>query len=293
MVRPKTIAAMTAGVLCLAMVSLAAAAEVTFVLNNGERHSGQLVYHKDLNIGLIQNGNERSFPVNQVAAILYNDGDPNQNELSQLPTSDNPPELERHMLVLRNGRVLHGKVYHWDPDSVIFDTTAGRGTYNANDVARLYLSGPPARSVFGGANNQQQVAGNDRRGRGYGRGRMNGGGQPQSTIRVEANTRWTDTGLMVQPGERIAFNTSGTIEFGKGMSTGPDGDKNLGPRPGYAIRDMPVGGLIGRVGNSAPFPIGSSTSPIAMPTGGRLFLGVNDDGYSDNSGGFDVNIYRR
>jgi hypothetical protein len=98
---------------------------------------------------------------------------------------------------------------------------------------------------------------------------------------------------MVQPGERIAFSTNGTIEFGRGMSTGPDGDRNLGPRPGYAIRDMPVGGLIGRVGNSAPFPIGSTATPITMPTGGRLFLGVNDDSYTDNSGGYDVDVYRR
>lgn len=289
----RRIAAATVGVLCFAMVSLAAAADVTFVLNSGERQSGQLVYHKDLNIGLIQNGNERSFPVSQVAAILYNDGDPTARELSQLPTSDNPPELERHMLVLRSGRILHGKVYQWDPDAVIFDTTAGRGTYNAGDVARLYLSGPPAQRVFAGANNQQQVADNRGRGRGFGRGRMNGNGQPQSTVRVEANQRWTDTGLMVQPNERIAFSTSGTIEFGKGMSTGPDGDKNFGPRPGYAIRDMPVGGLIGRVGNGAPFAIGSASTPITMPAGGRLFLGVNDDGYTDNTGGFDVGINRR
>jgi hypothetical protein len=112
-------------------------------------------------------------------------------------------------------------------------------------------------------------------------------------VRVEANRRWTDTGLMVQPGERISFNTSGTIEFGRGMNTGPDGDKGLGGRPGYALRDMPVGGLIGRVGNSAPFAIGSTQSPITMPTGGRLFLGVNDDDYSDNNGGYDVNVYRR
>ena len=98
--------------LCLSMASVAAAANVTFVLNTGERQSGQLVYHKDLNIGLVQNGQERSFAVSDVAAILYNGGDPIDSELSQLPLSDNPAELERHMLVLRDGRVIHGKVYH-------------------------------------------------------------------------------------------------------------------------------------------------------------------------------------
>jgi hypothetical protein len=288
----RRIAAATVGVLCATMVSVAAAAQVTYVLNNGERHTGQLVYHKDLNLGLVENGSERSFPISQVAAIIYNDGDPSPNELRQLPTSDNPPELERHTLVLRNGQVLHGKVYHWDPDAVIFDTTSGRGTYNAGDVARLYLSGPPARNVFGGSSSNQ-VAGNSGRGRGRGRDRGAGGGDPQASVRVEANQRWTDTGLMVQPGERIAFSASGTIEYGKGMNAGPDGDKGVSPRAGYAIRDMPVGGLIGRVGNGAPFAIGSTQTPINMPVGGRLFLGVNDDSYVDNTGGYDVNIYRR
>jgi len=290
----RRIAAATVGILCFAMVGLAAAANVTYVLNNGERHSGQLVYHKDLNLGLVENGSERSFPISDVAVIIYNDGDPSASELDQLPSSDNPPELERHTLVLRNGRVLHGKVYHWNPDEVLFDTTAGRGTYNAGDIARLYLSGPPARRVFAGSNNQS-VAGNNGNGRGNGRGlgRGRNGGQPTMSVRVEANTRWTDTGLIVQPGERIQFAASGTIEYGKGMTAGPDGDKNMPSRPGYAIREMPVGGLMGRIGNGAPFAIGSTASPISMPTGGRLFLGVNDDGYTDNTGGFDVNIYRR
>ena len=40
---------------------------------------------------------------------------------------------------------------------------------------------------------------------------------------------------------------------------------------------MPVGGLIGRVGNSRPFPIGSNSQPITMPENGRLYLGINDE----------------
>jgi len=298
MVRRIMAAAVT--VMCLAVVGSAAAADVTYVMKNGERQSGQLVYHKDLNLGLIQNGQERTFPIDQIAGIIYGGGNPSDNELSQLPTSDNPPELERHMLVLRDGRVLHGKVYHWEPDSVMFDTTSGRGTYNAGEVARLYLSGPPARRVFAGSGSSiERVAGNAGRGRGYGRGRQRGEdsagnmGQPQATVRVQANQRWTDTGLTVQRGELIAFSPSGTVSFGKNMSAGPDGNKDLPPNNGYAIRDMPVAGLIGRVGNGAPFPIGSNQTPIRMSASGPLQLGVNDDDYRDNSGSFDVNIYRR
>lgn len=273
--------------LCLGLAGVAAAADVTFVLNNGERHSGTLVYRTGTNIGLISNGQERTFPVGDVALIIYNDGDPNPRELDQLPTSDSPPELERHTLVMRNGRVLHGKVYHWNPDNVVFDTTAGRGTYNAGDVARLYLSGPPARRVFGGAN-APQAAGNEGRGRGRGRGMT-----PQASVRVEASQPWTDTGLLVQQGERLAFSTDGTITFGRDMSTGPDGNRDLPPRAGYPVREMPVGGLIGRIGNGPAFAIGSTRTPIEMPNSGRLMLAVNDDDLRDNSGGFDVQIYRR
>ena len=114
----RRIVATTVTVLCLAFASLAAAANVTYVMKNGDRHSGSLVYHKDLNLGLVVNGQEQTYLINDIAAILYDGNNPSQDELSQLPTSDNPPELERHTLVLRNGRVLHGKVYHWNPDEV-------------------------------------------------------------------------------------------------------------------------------------------------------------------------------
>lgn len=271
------IAAFTAGMVWLAMVVLTAATNVTYVLNNGERHSGQLVYHRDANLRLIENGQERSFPISQVAAILYNGGNPPASELAQLPISNNPPELERHILVLQNGRVIHGKVYRWDADSLMFDSIAGRGTYNASDVARLYLSGPPARNVFAGSTESSEGA----------------AGQPQMTVHVTANQPWTDTGLLVRQGESIAFSASGTIEFGKDMSAGPDGNRDLPARVAYPVRNMPVGGLIGRVGTSAPFAIGSTTSPVPMPVNGRLFIGVNDDDHKDNTGAFNVDIYRR
>jgi hypothetical protein len=279
--------------LTLAAGSVASAAEVTFVLNNGDRHTGQLFYDTGTSVGLINNGQKRMFPVSDIAVILYAPGDPSRDELNQLPTSANPPELERHMLVLRNGRVLHGKVYHWETDSVQFDTTAGRAKYHANDVARLYLNGPPARNVYNNIiSNAPTATGGGGGGEWRGRGRR-GGGPPEAQVRVEANRPWTDTGLVVRAGEPLSFTVNGTVTYGLNMQAGPDGDKNMAPNRNYPVPSMAVGGLIGRVGNGRPFPIGSTRSAIEMPNDGRLFLGVNDNELQDNSDGFDVQIQRR
>jgi hypothetical protein len=51
--------------------------------------------------------------------------------------------------------------------------------------------------------------------------------------------------------------------------------------------------LIGRVGGSAPFVIGSNPQPFRMPASGVLMLGVNDNELTDNSGFFTVAIARQ
>ena len=291
----RQILAATLVTLCIGAGSVASAAEVTFVMTNGDRHTGQLFYDTGTNVGVVANGQKRMYPVHDIAVILYAAGDPSRDELLQLPTSGNPPELERHTLVMRNGRILKGKVYHWESDTVTFDTTAGRATYHANDVARLYLNGPPARNVFNSIVNPP-AAGNNAPPANHGRGRGRGGwtGDPQARVRVEANRAWTDTGLVVNAGERISFNVDGTVAFGTGagMTAGPDGNKEMPPNARFAVPNMAVGGLIGRISNGRPFAIGSVRS-LEMPTGGRLFLGVNDDHFEDNSDGFNVEIYRR
>jgi hypothetical protein len=90
-------------------------------------------------------------------------------------------------------------------------------------------------------------------------------------------------------GDLIAFRTSRRIHFGQGPSqtAGPDGDDSL-ENAAYPVGAMPVGGLIARVGNSAPFPIGFNAQPIRIPADGTLMLGVNDNEVGDNSGFFSV-----
>jgi hypothetical protein len=50
-----------------------------------------------------------------------------------------------------------------------------------------------------------------------------------------------------------------------------------------------AGALIGRIDGGQPFGIGNLSS-IAAPASGMLYLGINDDVVSDNTGQFSVTI---
>ncbi len=107
-------------------------------------------------------------------------------------------------------------------------------------------------------------------------------------VRVEARHPWVDSGLTVRKGDRLSFTADGMIQWGtkSDQVAGPEGH---GAKPGK----LGAGGLIGRVGYTGkPFPIGSTRTPIVMPSSGKLFLGINDFIFGDNAGAFSVTIIR-
>jgi hypothetical protein len=93
---------------------------------------------------------------------------------------------------------------------------------------------------------------------------------------------------------RRAFNASGQIQFGQNaMQTAtPDGNP-VERRATYPDPTVPVGALLGKIGNSAPFAIGMQTQPLVMPAAGRLMLGINDNELGDNSGFFPVVVAKQ
>lgn len=114
-----------------------------------------------------------------------------------------------------------------------------------------------------------------------------------SGIVVSGKQPWTSTGIMVRRGERLTFNTTGEVRVGGGPE---DVAKPAGVTSGRTAAWTPipgsiVGALIGRIGNGQPFGIGDQTS-VPMPAAGMLFLGINDNNFSDNSGEFRVEITR-
>jgi hypothetical protein len=270
-----------------ACAALALAAQpATFVLRNGNRVSGELTYKG----GTVYTLNGTDYPSNDIALIAFTPGDPSAAELNQIPTVDNnPSEHERHVFVTRDGQVIFGKIYEISSDgsTITYDRReGGRQSIGAGQLARVYVNPAGARTVYAGilsGATQNAVA--------------TSGVLTAGAINVPANQPWTDTGITVKKGDRVSFMTNGQITIGSGgnpefIATADGSGTSTAPRTNYPVPSMAVGGLIGRVGNSAVFPIGSNTQPIVMPVNGRLYVGVNDDQFGDNSGAFAVTIRR-
>jgi len=266
-------------IVTLSLVAVAAANHpATFVLRDGTRVSGELSYKGGTEYTL----NGKDYPSDQIAVIELTPGEPSPAELAQIPAVDNnPSEHERHAFVMRDGSVVLGKIYKISPDGNTFTFDAregGRRDVSSDELARVYVNPAGARSVYhatGGAVATAAVAGNDVR-----------------TVTVAGNQPWTDTGITVNAGDRVSFQASGEIQFGRtaGMTATPDG--NPSGHGNFPVPTVPVGALLGRVGNSAPFAIGNQTQPLGMPAAGRLYLGINDDQFGDNAGTFSVIVRR-
>jgi hypothetical protein len=275
-----------------AVLYVRAVERATFILTDGERKSGTVVFHGGqdenlinghLNLGSDSGGKDLTIPIDQVAVIDFAGGGRSvpAAELDALP-SDNS-----HLLVLRSGQSQTGRLVNLIRGETLIWQNAGgqQQQYAIRDVSRVYLNPQIARTVLDRRANPPSgttVAGT--------------AGQvlAPGAVRVEANQAWTNTGVMVKRGDRVVFRATGQINWGQGadQTAGPDGNASLTSR-NYPVPVMPVGGLIGKVGNSAPFPIGSNSQPIVMPANGQLMLGVNDNDLGDNSGFFSVVVIKQ
>jgi hypothetical protein len=288
MIRHMVLAAtMAAGMTAAAL----AAERATFVLTDGSRQSGEIVFHGSGNRNIIDNflnlgqsgAPDKTFPMDQVAMIDFDNGQPSPAEFQQLPAGGG-----EHLLVLRNGSVQRGKLANLiNGDTVQWQNEAGQTQqYAIRDVSRVYLNPDAARRIYpqvaSAAGPQTQAQGTS--------GTVDTA-VPSGGIRIPGNQQWVPTGVMVRKGQRVAFAASGQVHFSGEAAhvSGPDGNPSV-QTAGVPVGGMAVGGLIARVGNSQPFPIGSNRSPITMPETGMLMLGINDTNVADNSGEFVVQL---
>lgn len=116
---------------------------------------------------------------------------------------------------------------------------------------------------------------------------------PGDAIVVSARMPWTDSGISLRAGDLVVIRAGGEIQWApdSGARTGPNGVAGRRAANRAPVPAADVGALVGRVGtNGAPFVIGNLREPFRVPTGGRLYLGVNDDVLSDNEGEFYVAV---
>jgi Ca2+-binding EF-hand superfamily protein len=111
-------------------------------------------------------------------------------------------------------------------------------------------------------------------------------------IVVDARQRWTDTGISVRAGDLVTFSAAGTVQLSPDTTdlADPRGSRTGRRAPDAPLRQDSAGGLIARIGDSAPIYIGDRSGPVRMPRDGQLYLGVNDDYLGDNVGEFRVTI---
>ncbi len=111
---------------------------------------------------------------------------------------------------------------------------------------------------------------------------------------LKGETTWLDSGVDIKPGEQLKISASGSMHFTAEKDFGPEG----APR-GWRdlLRILPVGdanrgAVIGRIGDdeaARPFLVGATRESRA-PTGGRLFLGLNQASSEHAEGSFHVII---
>jgi hypothetical protein len=241
-----------------------------FILRSGEQISGELVDMGASGLTARVNGQNRTWPAGDVAVIDF-------TGTSSFPNSEINQVSGQHVLVLKSGEVVQGRLVDvggTNPKRLTFSVNGNNRDYTSNEVARIYLARP-------GASTGSTSSGTSSQGLASGTGR----------IQVPANGGWVNTGITVQQGQTLLFQTTGEVRLSTDMN---DVATAAGAKSGRRAASAPLptalaGALIGRVGNGQVFGIGNQTS-VPAPNAGTLFLAVNDDQLADNAGSFGVEV---
>jgi LssY C-terminus len=115
------------------------------------------------------------------------------------------------------------------------------------------------------------------------------------TFTLEGAKIWTDTGISLEPGQRVTFTSEGTLRYSDAKAdNGPEGltrgFKDL-------IRILPNndagrGAVIGKIGDpdiAQPFLIGASKD-VTAPISGKLSIGINQANSDTGDGSYTVKV---
>lgn len=262
---------LAAAAVCALVVTTQAQENATLVLRSGDKVTGQLVDMGGVGFTVRVNGQERQIPTNDVAVIDFTGG-------GDMSDADWAKITSGQGVLLRSGQTIEGQLYDiagTSPLKITLRTSSGERELSSGEIGRIVLARP---------SNVVATSGTAASTRGIPEG---------AGIAVSASSQWTPTGLTVRQGERITFSSTGEVQLSTDASdlANANGARSGRKSASAPVPDAAAGALIARVGNSAPFPIGENQT-VTMPANGQLFLGINDDHLSDNSGGFRVQVTR-
>lgn len=274
----------------------------TFVLTDGERVSGEVVAHTDARTNIradknefnlkVADGTERPIPFAHVVLIDFIGGQPRDEELAAVPDAG-------HLITLRNGTARRGQLIDMiEGKSVRWSENGNEVTIPIAETRRIYLQPDRIRDTYDVAGAVARVTpapatAQAAAGTTSSTGRLSGLGRATAEVTVRGALPWTDTGLTVQRGQRVAFQATGQVYILRDEASAATPAGIVNDNPNVPVKDLHVGGLIAKIGEKgAPFALGTYTGAVVMPASGRLMLGINDTHFEDNSGAFVVQIYR-
>jgi hypothetical protein len=192
-----------------------------------------------------------------------------------------PVSLQADTLILRDGSRVQGELVSVRNGTIEFEE---RRSYGSSRV-RSFDRDEVVRIEF-----ENRYSNNNSNNNSFG-GRPPGMRERQTV--VSADVPWNDTGVEVRAGQTVYFESTGQVRWGKDRRDSAAGERNSPHNPGRPMPSRNAAALIGKVGNGSNdfFFIGDETGPVRMRSGGRLYLGINDDVLTDNSGNFRVVVY--
>lgn len=262
-----------AAVATVAMAAgLQAQESATIVLRSGEKVSGQLVDMGAAGFAVRVSGQDRQIGRNDVAVIDFGGG-------GDLSDADWAKVGSGEAVLLKNGQAVKGQLHDiggTTPLRITLKTDSGERELTSNEVARIVLARPTtAPAATSGTGATSGVPGGE-------------------GVAVAGTQAWTPAGLTVRQGDRLTFTATGEVRLSGNADdvASASGARSQRKSATAPLPGVYAGALIGRVGNSEPFPIGAQQT-VTMPANGQLFLGINDDDVNDNQGGYRVVIKRQ
>ena len=187
--------------------------------------------------------------------------------------------LQADTLYLRDGSRVQGELVSVRNGTIEFEERRGFGSgrtlrFDRDEVVRIEFE------------TARRSGGNN-----FLSGDRPSGMRERQTI-VSADVAWNDSGINVRAGQTIYFEATGQVTWGRSRRDGPAGERNSPANPNRPIGNRNAAALIGKIGTGNDyFFIGDETGPVRMRSAGRLYLGINDDVLTDNSGNFRVVVY--